>query len=119
MPFKISFFEIHILCDVEKISFLHGIYYVSHKMYGLGINTQKFSFMYSLFPIESLSDIDKSNIALTLINAALFKLRARSFYVSLRRSVCQKNVKKVSKIVKKDVSRLLMTVHVKIKYTLT
>ena len=65
MPFKISFFELHILCDIEKISFLHGIYYVSHKMYGLGINTQKFSFIYSLFPIESLSDIDKSRIALT------------------------------------------------------
>ena len=69
---KFLFFELHILCDIEKISFLHGIYYVSHKMYGLGINTQKFSFIYSLFPIESLSDIDKSNIALTLINAALF-----------------------------------------------
>ena len=35
------------------------------KLYGFGINTQMFPLIFSLFPIESLSDIDKSRIAIT------------------------------------------------------
>ena len=55
----------------------------------------------------------------SVIGASMSPFIGRSVGWSVGRSVCQKNVKKVSKIVKKEVSRLLMTVQVNIKYTLT
>ena len=74
------FFVRHLLYAIQiPFFFFNDIYYVTYKkshfymahtmchikLYGFGINTQMFPLIFSLFPIESLSDIDKSRIAIT------------------------------------------------------